>query len=635
MKLKKLFMKIFIGFACLVAFMQPVKAQEAFIIDDYDIQIQIEENGKMKIQETLLLDFSKYRHGFYRSIPTHYTMNWMIEGEAVNKEYFFPVSDIDCGNTTCSLDTSSEGVVIRLGDKNREIIGPQLYTISYSVQTKDLGINGEQMFYWNLVDNYDTTIEHLSYRIQMPKSFDTNSIYAYSGAYGDTNNNMTIKIEGNTIYGETLSPLNNYDAATIKVNLPNDYFVFPPMPDYSLYIVGGSAILLVIAFLLFIKFGKDDEVYVTVEFKAPTDLNSAGVGYVIDGSVENRDVLSLIIDWANRKYIKIKDEDGHLTLFKLREMDDSDTRVTGYEMKLYKAIFAKGDEVSEEDLMDAELGRDLTTAKININRFFTKNAKRRVFSRTSDAIQGLFVLLAILPMSASLISSLYAFYGMWELALPAIIFVILLGLSFIPWIFLIRKQYVIKNSTFIMLICLLIFLNGAIVAGGVIIQLMLKASILGIASSAIATIALLIMMIFMQKRTKQGNEWLGQILGLKEFILNCEVERLEMLVHETPSAFFDILPYAYVLGISDVWSNKFEHLIIEQPDWYETNRSYSTFSSIYWWSMFSHSFRSFSTSATYIPQPKGSSGGGSFGGGGFSGGGFSGGGFGGGGGGSW
>ena len=143
------------------------------------------------------------------------------------------------------------------------------------------------------------------------------------------------------------------------------------------------------------------------------------------------------------------------------------------------------------------------------------------------------------------------------------------------------------------------------------------------------------MMAFMEKRTPKGNEWLGQILGLKEFILYAEKDRIEMLVKENPSAFYDILPYAYVLGISDTWSNKFENIIIEQPDWYETDRHFSTFSSIYWWHSFHHCFHSMSSSASYVPAPKGGSGGGSFGGG-FSGGcGFSGGGFGGGGGGSW
>ncbi len=145
----------------------------------------------------------------------------------------------------------------------------------------------------------------------------------------------------------------------------------------------------------------------------------------------------------------------------------------------------------------------------------------------------------------------------------------------------------------------------------------------------------MVILMFMDKRTKQGNRWLGQILGLREFILNCEKERLELLAAENPSAFYEILPYAYVLGVSDVWASRFESLIIPQPDWYVSSRSYgSSFSAWLWWGSFHHSFRNFSSAASYI-EPKGSSGhgGGSIGG--FGGGGFSGGGFGGGGGGSW
>ena len=37
-----------------------------------------------------------------------------------------------------------------------------------------------------------------------------------------------------------------------------------------------------------------------------------------------------------------------------------------------------------------------------------------------------------------------------------------------------------------------------------------------------------------------------------------EKDKINELVEENPNYFYDILPYAYVLGVSDKWSKKFE-----------------------------------------------------------------------------
>ncbi len=187
-----------------------------------------------------------------------------------------------------------------------------------------------------------------------------------------------------------------------------------------------------------------------------------------------------------------------------------------------------------------------------------------------------------------------------------------------------------KTASFVSACIGLSVLDALLMGAGALMMYFYGASWLSIVCCVSVTVALMIMMAFMDKRTKQGNEWLGQILGLKEFILTAEKDRLELLVKDDPSAFYHILPYAYVLGISDTWSDKFEDLIIEQPDWYESTMPYPSFSSIYWWHRFNRSFHAMSASASYIPQAKGGSGGGSIGGisggGGFSGGGFGGGG---------
>ena len=92
----------------------------------------------------------------------------------------------------------------------------------------------------------------------------------------------------------------------------------------------------------------------------------------------------------------------------------------------------------------------------------------------------------------------------------------------------------------------------------------LTAYIIGIISIAI----LLVFRNIMSKRTPYGNEMLGKIRGFKRFLETAEKPQLEALVNENPEFFYNILPYTYTLGVSEIWINQFEIGAMRAPDWY-------------------------------------------------------------------
>ena len=81
--------------------------------------------------------------------------------------------------------------------------------------------------------------------------------------------------------------------------------------------------------------------------------------------------------------------------------------------------------------------------------------------------------------------------------------------------------------------------------------------------------------VFVRKRTDKGVEWLGKILGLKNFINLAERDRIQTLVQENPHYFYNVLPYAYVLGVTDKWVKDFEQITIEPPNWYYGHGSFT------------------------------------------------------------
>jgi len=123
-------------------------------------------------------------------------------------------------------------------------------------------------------------------------------------------------------------------------------------------------------------------------------------------------------------------------------------------------------------------------------------------------------------------------------------------------------------------------------------------------------------------RTQYSNDLYCKLKGFRNFIEIAEKEKLEALIKENPTYFYDIIPYAYVFGLTNKWISNFEGIAVPPASWY--NGSSTSFNNFI--------IKDYSRVMTVINHNPSSSSGSS---GGSSGGSSSGGGSGGGGGGSW
>ena len=61
------------------------------------------------------------------------------------------------------------------------------------------------------------------------------------------------------------------------------------------------------------------------------------VGYVVDGSVDDKDVISLILYWADKGYLKMKEKgQKDMEFIKLKDIPDSEPR---YQKTMFEALF--------------------------------------------------------------------------------------------------------------------------------------------------------------------------------------------------------------------------------------------------------------------------------------------------------
>lgn len=144
----------------------------------------------------------------------------------------------------------------------------------------------------------------------MPKSFDEKELGFSSGSkYSTDNSNISYIVEGNVIEGKYHGMLNAEEGLTVRLELPEGYFVGASNNfDFIMLVALVLPIIFtIICFRSWKKFGKDEKVIETVEFYPPEGLNSAEIGFLYKGRAESKDVVSLLIYLANKGYIKISE----------------------------------------------------------------------------------------------------------------------------------------------------------------------------------------------------------------------------------------------------------------------------------------------------------------------------------------
>lgn len=618
------FILVFLGLSFL-----PVQAQEPVEITHFNTNIVINENGLMQVDQFLDVQFNEYRHGIYAYIPQSYDMVWNIDDQDIEKSYYFPVRKVRVIGDPYEIETDSyNNVVIKIGDADEYVYGPKSYHYSYTLQLRDLDLDGLQALYFNIVgEGWQLPIQKTSFTITLPKAWPTD-IRFYTGLYGDpTDADIQPIINGNTLTATFEEPLRMYQALTIYAPLPNDYFTFIPPTDFSMIILGSLIALLLLTVFLYFKFGKDDLVVESVEFNPIPGLSSAQAGFVYDGFVDTKDILSLIIEWAYKGYLTITEDDKDaFTLTKLKDLDNTSIRA---EQALFNGLFKSGDIATSASLKNT-FYVSIAHAKNDIYRYFQGNKERHIYSNTASVLKVIFASLCFIPFALLFANAYYqiSYQGTISLIIAGAIFVF--GSLFSAWLIYVVKRWSSQKSALNILSAIGLFMVGGLyVIGTFAMAIYFKIPIWTYAFTLILTLIILALVSVMDRRTELGIHYLGKLIGLKRFIETAEKDRLEMMVHDDPTYFYKILPYAYVLNVSDVWSKKFESIAIEQPDWYVGSTPH--LNSYLFMRNFSHTLSSMNQVMTSIPQSSGKGGGG-FGGGG---GGFSGGGFGGGGGGSW
>ncbi|MGL4358336.1 MAG: DUF2207 domain-containing protein, partial [Cetobacterium sp.] len=268
-----------------------------------------------------------------------------------------------------------------------------------------------------------------------------------------------------------------------------------------------------IAFVVWKKFRDEKQVIQTVEFYPPDNLTPTEVGYYIDGVLHSKDMTSLIFYWADKGYLKLNEIKGSGLFSK----DD-------FEIEFLKS----SNDISKE--FENYMFRALMSFKNSDGKVRISSLKNRFYKHIEKAAE---------VLEIDLIMSKKTLYDSKSLrignSVKALIFVVI----FATIVYL--NYFKIHNLVELGLTIILAFVSILIT--------------IGISGK-------------IKSRTDYGREILGRVEGFKRFLETAEKRKLEMLIHENPGYFYNILPYTIVLGVSQVWADKFKDLQIPPPQWY-------------------------------------------------------------------
>ena len=599
----------------------------AYITDSYDIDVVVNEDNSYLFVETIKVNYDSPRHGIYRYIPMT-----DMDGNTVMKIDSTWVDDWD-------YETYEEDscMVFKIGSGDDTVTGPQTFSLGYRMRMyDDMDTSGDLLYIDLLPTDWETAIKASTITVKLPKPVDEESIELYASGYGSDEivdnvfwgydeASSTVTVEGRR--------LEQGVGVTMMINLPEGYWVGQMnrewMKPVSMGLLIAAAVILALLWLLF---GHDKKIVPTVEFYPPEGLTPAEVGLVIDGTADKKDLVSMIIYYGEKGYLSIEQYDKKK--FRLAKLRDIDPEEKMFAKTLFNGLFENGDVVNLDDLGE-EFGDAYLTAYESLSGLYNKKKNRQITMKSQVfAVLGM-VLIGLAGVLPALFAIEYSGSDGMLYVVGAIAAAIVAVLLTVALFVMDTKKYTMKKA-------------GRIAGGSIVWIIDIAVAALGgfclgsaFGSAALGVVfvpCILVSQFFtvnMLQRTDRSVKLMGKILGLKNFIEAAELDRINALAEENPSYYYDVLPYAFVMGLTDKWAKNFENIRIVTPDWYS---SYDMNDRMFDAWMFSRMVNSFGTAVSNnVHIPIGTDDGGDFGGGGFSGGGggFSGGGFGGGGGGSW
>lgn len=482
-------------------------------ISNFTGEIKINSDSSINVKEIISYDFGDHeKHGIFRFIPVKY--------KARGGNYNLRVSDVKITNedgVSQNFTTSFEGnnIKFQIGDADKFVSGTRNYVISYVIRRAVNYFSDHDELYWNFTgDQWPVPIEKTSVKVILPENARENLQFkCFKGVYG-TSNESAVSVNENILEYKSTGITNPGEGVTIIAGWPKGITPEPTFfqkfwdiakDNWTLF---SPILVFVLMYRLWNKRGRDPKRRGTIiaQYEPPEKLAPAEIGTMLDGSADNKDVSSTIIDLAVNKFLKIKcvKKKGFFGMTNIEysfiKLKD-DEPVRDFEKEIMKGIF-NGDKEKKLSELKNKFYKTLAIVKKQLYNGITK--KGYYVSNPNNTKIGW--------LTGGII-----------------------GGAFLTVIF------------------------GNLQGGWGVFS--------GIVSMAIIVVFSWLMPAVTKKGAELKENILGfkDFLSVTE----TDRLRFHNAPEKNPQMFEKFLPYAMVLGVEKEWVKQFEGIYNQQPDWYE------------------------------------------------------------------
>lgn len=556
-KMLILLLALIMLFMSVIPPIQVMADEGGFYFKRHYVEMVVHEDATVSVTVELDVYYEEERHGIYFYLPEDVEIT-RIDERGNSKVYYYrpKISDVYVEGDDYEVDDNE----IIIGHEDRLVEGDKSYTIHYTYDFGDDRVTDYDELYYSFIGSgWNCYTEEAAFSIMFDKDCELDNIHLYAGAEGEKGESrVEYVINGNMVLGYVEGGLEPNEAVTVFLRLPEGYYEgerasSPAFMQIMLVVSAGLAVLAVIR-MIYINFIKGAAKVVKVRtFYPPEDMTSAEVGYVIDYSADDKDFMSLLIWFACKGYIKLyEDEDGGLHIEKLKAAEDN---WPAYLKRMYRAFLNNPD--FDADIEHGEaMHKALMNSRVKLEEVF--KGRRTIKSAVVSGFNYLIQLAACGGIIAGVIAT--AYNGKLDALVIAGMFV---GLAYfiigiVSGIMLQNTQLMSEGKK----VALIVLWGLVVVIGGLVCSIFTTYDMyiwIYMLCGAVSVLAAG----YTNCSTVYRRQLMGKLLGFRDYIMSCELEKLSSLVNDNPGYFYDVLPYAYVFGLTDEWILRFETVDVE------------------------------------------------------------------------
>ena len=538
----------------------------AFEVTDYDMTAVVGKDHSYTVEEKISVNIPGELQKIEFAIPSG---NFRIEG-------------IEVENVLYETKKGQDMSTVAITDSEKLSEGPHVYTIRYRIREYRDFDAAKDMFYFKvLLPEWKQPIGKVSINVSFPEDFPWNDMQCYAGQFGvqDVNNKISFDADEKqhtvSVTGELIPE--NF-GITLKAQLPDGYWKGALDGSWSItaitFIMAGISALLL---LLWFIGGRDPKVKKQTVTKPVEGLSPVELGYIFNSEVRIRDVLLMILQFAQKGYLSISEyEPKRYRIIKgKRPVGEEKMYRTAYNI-LFEDVY-KGRAIDMEKVPE-RLERIRASIQNDVAAGFSTNDSA-AFTPVSRAFR--YIGAGILGLGLAAANAISYFYSYQS---PHYIESLLAGIAAAFTVLLLCRVIDERDSsstaagTFAEIVSALLFAAPVLYVSYRVTKntgLPYVALPLILASSLAA-----FLIVIMRARGKENAVLVSRVRRLRNFIYHPTPKELLENHLADSNYYYDMMLYALAFGAEESWAISFLTLEVPEPEWYSDDIEGHAFSNL-------------------------------------------------------